>query len=118
MESLTIMRFWAAAAWADGVLHPAEAAALRRLIEASDDLDEDARREALSLLQQPPAIEADEVRKLRPAWREGVYRAALGIVRLDRVVSAPETAWLERLRASLDLDPATLERIEAEHTST
>src|SRR5689334_515434 len=110
MESLTIMRLWAAAAWADGVLHPSEAAALRRLIEASDDLDEDARREALGLLNNPPSIEADAVRTLRPAWREGVYRAALGIVRLDHEISAGEVAWLDRLRAALDLDAATLAR--------
>ena len=115
MESLRIFRLWAAAAWSDGELHPAEAAALRRLLEASDDLGETERAEAMALLQAPPpSTDLAEVKQLRPAAREGVYRAALGIVRLDNRVTAEESAWLERLRAALDLDPATIARIEAE----
>lgn len=116
MESLRIIRLWAAAAWADGQLHPAEAAALRRLIDASDDLSETERAEASELLRSPPpAGTVAEVRSLRPVAREGVYRAALGIVRLDRKVTGDEELFLSRLRAALDLDPQTVARIEAEH---
>lgn len=115
MDSLRILRLWAAAAWADGELHPAEAAALERLIEASDDLAPDERLEAQRLLGAPPAdVDPDEVRRLRPAAREGVYRAALGIVRLDGKLTDGESAFLGRLRAALDLDPATIARIESE----
>ncbi|HEY3358438.1 MAG TPA: tellurite resistance TerB family protein [Polyangia bacterium] len=112
MDSLRILRLWAAAAWADGELHPAEAAALRRFIEASDDLSADARREAFRLLDGPTAVDVDEVRALRPEAREGVYRAALDIVRLDRKVTPEEEGFLERLRRVLDLDEAVLARIE------
>ena len=48
------------------------------------------------------------------ASREGVYRAARGIVKLDRKVTDDEREFLTRLRASLELDEATIERIEAE----
>ena len=51
----------------------------------------------------------------RPEAREGVYRAALGIVRLDGKVTAEERAFLLRLRGVLDLDEATIGRIEAEN---
>ena len=114
METHTIVRLWAAAAWADGVLHPAEAAALRRLIDASDDLDADGRAQALALLDSPPDVKVEEVLKLGPAAREGVYRAALGIIRLDGRVTADEEEWVSKLRARLGLDEATLKKIEAE----
>ena len=114
MESLLIVRLWAAAAWSDGKMHPSEAAALRRLIDASDDLDSEQRREALGLIEVPPRTEVSEVGKLRRTSREGVYRAALGIVRLDREVTADEIEWLDKLRASLDLDPETIATIEGE----
>jgi hypothetical protein len=114
METLTIVRLWAGAAWADGVLHPAEAAALRRLIDASDDLAGEARVQALALLEAAPAVTVEEVRKLAPAAREGVYRAVLGIIRLDGKVTADEEEWVAKLRARLNLDEATMRRIEGE----
>ena len=112
MDSLRTLRLWAAAAWADGVLHPTEAAALKRLIEASDDLGAEERKAALHLLDSPPPVDVGEVRALRPEAREGVYRAALDIVRLDRVVAPEEEAFLTRLRQVLDLDEKILARIE------
>jgi uncharacterized membrane protein YebE (DUF533 family) len=112
MDSLRTLRLWAAAAWADGVLHPAEEAALKRFIEASDDLSADDRKEAYRLLEGPPAVDVAEVRALRPEAREGVYRAVLDIVRLDRVVAPEEEAFLNRLRQVLDLDEKILARIE------
>lgn len=114
MESLLIIRLWAAAAWADGKLHPAEAAALRRLIDASDDLGGDQRKEALGLLTAAPRIDAAEVRKLRRDAREGVYRAALGIIRLDHQVTDEERRWVEGLRAAIDLDDQLVAAIDRE----
>lgn len=114
MGSLPIVRIWAAAAWADGTLHATEAAALQRLIDASDDLDDDARREAYALLLEPPAEDLSHVGELPPESREGVYRAALRIVRLDRHVADEETAFLARLRGQLALAEAVIQRLEAE----
>ena len=115
MEMLTILRMWAGAAWADGELHPAEEAALRRLIDASEEeLGKDGKATALALLSAPPVVKPEEVGKLASASREGVYRAALGIVRLDGKVTGDEEAWVVRLRERLNLDPAVLAKIDAE----
>ena len=94
-------------------MHPTEAAALRRLIDASDDLDGERRRRALQLLESAD-VELSEVKKLPPDAREGVYRAALGIVKLDGQVTDDERAFIARLRQAIDLDETTLARIEAE----
>ena len=115
MEMLTILRMWAGAAWADGELHPSEEAALRRLIDASEEeLGKDGKATALALLSAPPVVKPEEVGKLASASREGVYRAALGIVRLDGKVTGDEEAWVVRLRERLNLDPAVLAKIDAE----
>ena len=110
---MLVVRLWAAAAWADGKIHPAEAAALERLIDASEDLDGDRRRRALALLKSAD-VDPKEVRILPAEAREGVYRAALGIIRLDGVVSDSEKQFLARLRAVIGLDEAVLARIEKE----
>ncbi|WP_394841734.1 TerB family tellurite resistance protein [Pendulispora brunnea] len=114
LDSLLIVRVWAAAAWADGRLDPAEAAALRRLIEASTELDAARRREAMALLRTAPSLDLAEVKRLRSDWREGIYRAARTISRLDGKVTGDEVSFLTRLRAVLDLDEAILKRIESE----
>lgn len=114
MESLKIARMWAAAAWADGKLHAREAEALRRFIDASDDLSADARAAALALIDAAPAVDLAEVKALSKDAREGVWRAALGIVRLDGKVTPDEEEWLGRLCAQLGLDAATIDRIRRE----
>jgi uncharacterized membrane protein YebE (DUF533 family) len=113
MDSLQILRLWAACAWSDFQMHPAEAAAIERLIAASELTDAEL-AQARALLSSAPGVDVEEVRKLSPDAREGVYRAALGIVKLDRVVTDEERAFLARLRASLDLDESIIARIEAE----
>jgi len=115
MDSLHILRLWAAAAWADGKLHANEAAALGRFIDASADLDADQRREASQLLVTRPDVDvAAEVARLDASARQGVYRAVLGIVRLDGEVSDAERAFLNRLRTMLQLDESTIGRIQTE----
>ncbi len=114
MESLQILRLWAACAWADGDLHSSEAAALERFIDANADLSADDLLEAKAFLQGPTDVDMATVKALPSESREGIYRAALGIVKLDWQVTDDERAFLARLRASLDLDEATIERIEAE----
>jgi uncharacterized membrane protein YebE (DUF533 family) len=113
MDSLKILRFWAAAAWADGELHPTESAALERLIEASE-LSLDDRREALALLHAAPDVDVAELAELRPEAREGIYRAAIRIVRLDKRVTDDERQFLATLRGALTLDAETIATIEAE----
>jgi tellurite resistance protein TerB len=112
MESLQIIRLWAAAAWADGKLHPAEAAALGRYIDASDDLQGDDRVAAFKLLHAKPIVAVEEVQALSRPAREGVYRAVLGIVRLDGQVTPDEVDWVARLRARLNLDADVIAGID------
>jgi uncharacterized membrane protein YebE (DUF533 family) len=114
MDSFRILRLWAAAAWSDGELHPVEAAALERFIAASDDLSDAQREEGARFLSARPVVDVGEARKLSVEAREGVYRAALAIVRLDRKVTDDERVFLQRLRAALELDDATLARVDAE----
>lgn len=114
MESLQIIRLWAAAAWADDVLHPREESALKRLIAASDDLSEGEKEQALSFLSANPKVPVDEVRNLSQESREGVYRAALGIVMLDRELAPSEEAFLQRLRDALELEEGTIAKLDAE----
>ncbi len=94
-------------------MHPAELAALKRCIEAQD-LGAKEAAEAHSLLERPGDLDLAEVRKLDAASREGVYRAAIGIARIDREVSEEELSFLRKLRDNLDLDLSTIERIDAE----
>jgi uncharacterized tellurite resistance protein B-like protein len=110
MENMLIVRMWAAAAWADGKMHPAEAAALRRLIEASHGLDKE---EALLLLNSAD-VDINEVKQLPTDARVGVYRAAMRLVEIDGEVTDEERAFIARLRTVIDLDEATLRRIESE----
>ena len=114
MDSLTIVRLWAAAAWADGAMHPSEAAALKRLVEASEELSPTDRELALSYLQTAPSVDLAEVQRLSREAREGVYRAARGIVMLDRELAEAEVEFLARLRGSLGLEEAIIAKLDAE----
>lgn len=114
MDSLKIVRLWAAAAWADGAMHPSEAAALKRIIEASEELSPNDQEEARSYLVSAPAVDLAEVKSLSAEAREGVYRAARKIVVLDQELAPSETEFLSRLRNSLDLDAATIAKLDAE----
>tara|TARA_R110002096_G_scaffold433887_5_gene653931 strand:+ start:48162 stop:48506 length:345 start_codon:yes stop_codon:yes gene_type:complete len=114
MDSLKIVRLWAAAAWADGSMHPSEAAALRRLIEASETLSVNDRELALTYLETAPDVDVSEVQSLPAEAREGVYRAARGIVMLDRELADSEAEFLVQLRASLQLSEATIAKVDAE----
>ncbi len=114
MDSLEIVRLWAAAAWADNELHPREAAALRRLIDSSDDLDAEALSEANSYLRSRPELQLDKVNELSVPARQGAYRAAQQLIAIDGKLTDDELAFLAKLRRTLDLDEETLRRIESE----
>ena len=111
-NELKILHAWAAAAWADGMLHAEEKRALQRFIGASGGLTPQERAAAEALLESPQQLDAAELKTLSKDEREGVYRAARAIVGLDRTVSQQELEWLARLRGELALDEETLKRIE------
>jgi len=114
MDSLRIVKLWAAAAWADNELHPREAAALKRLIESSEDLEGEALEEAKGYLSSAPRGALDGLGELSVPARQGVYRAVQQIIAIDGQLTDDELGFLAKLRSTLDLDEETLKKIESE----
>ena len=111
-QFLTVIRVWAALAWADGVIATSEADAMRRLI-ASAELSESEREQALGFLHTKVELELANLADLNEGAREGIYRAALRMAGVDQRVSAEERALLARLRDGLEIDLHLAERREA-----
>jgi uncharacterized membrane protein YebE (DUF533 family) len=112
---MSVLRVWAATAWADGVVAPAEAEALRRLIAVAP-ITEEERATALGWLDEPVELDVSRLRSLGTESRHGVYQAAVRLARIDLDLASQERALLERLRQALSIDPATAAAIEARLT--
>ena len=108
---LTVIRIWAATAWADGKLADAEAHALRRLIDGAE-LDDGDRAAALAFLEQPTSLDGASLSSMSVEARRGVYRAACRMVVLDREVSTSERDLLADLRTRLSLAADEAKEIE------
>jgi uncharacterized membrane protein YebE (DUF533 family) len=111
-QFLAVIRVWAALAWADGVLDAKEEEAMRRLV-AGAELDEEERSAALGFLDNKVDLELANLAGLNDRAREGIYRAALRLARVDQRVSPEERALLARLRDGLEIDLHLAERLEA-----
>lgn len=114
METYALARFWAAAAWADDELHPAERAVLQRYIEAATDLTPSQRAAAETFLTARPGVSFDEVEALSRTAKEGLYQAVIRMVMVDGKVTDDELRFVTRLRDQLELDAATIARLEDE----
>lgn len=112
---MSVLRVWVALAWADGVIAPAEAEALRRLIAVAP-VEEPERAVALAWLDEPLELDATKLRQLGTESRQGVYQAAVRLARIDLNVASQERALLERLRDTLGIDAATAADIESRLT--
>lgn len=112
---MSVLRVWVALAWADGVIAPAEAEALRRLIAVAP-VEEAERTAALSWLDEPLELDATRLQKLGTESRHGVYQAAVRLARIDLNVAKQERALLERLRETLGIDATTAADIESRLT--
>jgi uncharacterized membrane protein YebE (DUF533 family) len=110
-QVLSVIRMWAAVAWADGVLADTEAEALRRLIRTGD-LSADERTEAARLLEQNVALPERYLTDMSPDSRRGVYRAACRMAVVDHVFSTTERNMLDRLRALLGVPDDIAREIE------
>lgn len=110
-EVLSVIRMWAAVAWADGVLADTEAEALRRLIRTGD-MRADERTEAERLLEENVALPERYLTDLSPESRRGVYRAACRMAVVDHVFSTTERNMLDRLRALLGVPDDIAREIE------
>lgn len=115
MESsvLTVIRMWAAVAWADGQISESEAASLDRLIRASA-LTEEERVAARGLLVAPTGLPETYLTDLTPEARRGIYRAACKMAVVDHVFSVTERALLDRVRSLLGVPADAAREIEAE----
>jgi len=111
-QFLTVIRIWAAMAWADGVLAEAEASALRRLISGAQ-LDEEEGARAKSYLENRIDLGDEGLAELSPDAKNGIYRAACRMAALDREVAQSERSMLVRLRDALGLSLDAAREIEA-----
>lgn len=110
-QVLSVIRMWAAVAWADGVLAEAEAEALRRLIRTAELGDEE-RGEAGRLLEENVALPERYLTEMSPESRRGIYRAAVRMAVVDHVFSTTERSMLDRLRDLLGVPDDIAREIE------
>jgi uncharacterized membrane protein YebE (DUF533 family) len=112
-QILSVIRMWAAIAWADGELAEAEADGLRRLIRSAD-LTPEERTGASQLLEAPVAMPETFLTSLSPDARRGVYRAACRMAIVDHVFTKTERTMLDRLREQLAIPADVAQEIEAD----
>ncbi|MDB4963141.1 MAG: hypothetical protein JWP01_3140 [Myxococcales bacterium] len=112
-QILSVIRMWAAIAWADGVLAEAEAEGLRRLIRTAD-LTAEERMAASRLLEENTTLPETYLTSMSPESRRGVYRAACRMAIVDHVFSQTERATLARLRELLAIPEDIAHEIEAD----
>jgi tellurite resistance protein len=112
-QILSVIRMWAAVAWADGVMSETEGESLSRLIRTAD-LTDDERAGARQFLAAKTELPETYLTNLTPEAKRGVYRAACRMAVVDHVFSVTERALLDRLRKLLGLTPETALELEAE----
>ncbi len=109
--TLTVIRMWAAVAWADGLIATAEADGFRRLIDASS-LNDEERAMARSFLLEKVDLQEGSIRNLSNDARGGIYRAACRMALADSEVADSEQVLLDRLRNKLEIPLELAQQIE------
>jgi uncharacterized membrane protein YebE (DUF533 family) len=112
-QILSVIRVWAAVAWADGMLAEAEAEGLRRLIRTAD-LTPDERQSATAFLDQRVDLPDLYLKNLNPESRRGIYRAACRMAVVDHVFAHAERKLLDRLQGMLGIPLDIAKEIEAD----
>ncbi len=112
-QVLTVIRVWAAVAWADGVLAEMEAEGLRRLIRSAE-LSADERGLALQTLEAEVSLPATFLTSLDPDARRGIYRAACRMAVVDHVFHETERNVLHKLRGLLGVPEDVAQEIESD----
>src|SRR5438270_13708247 len=112
-QILSVIRVWAAVAWADGVLAEAEAEGLRRLIRTAD-LTPDERTAALKYIEAKVDLPDVYLNNLSPDSRRGIYRAACRMAVVDHVFASAERRMLDRLQGQLAIPQEIAQEIEAD----
>jgi uncharacterized membrane protein YebE (DUF533 family) len=112
-QILSVIRMWAAVAWADGVMSETELESLTRLIRTAD-LTDDERTAARAYLEANTGLPDTYLSNLSPEARGGVYRAACRMAVVDHVFSVTERALLDRMAKLLGIPAEIAEEIEAD----
>jgi uncharacterized membrane protein YebE (DUF533 family) len=112
-QILSVIRMWAAVAWADGVMSETEADSLGRLIRTADLTDEE-RAGAWTFLTSKTELPQTYLTNLTPEARGGIYRAACRMAVVDHVFSVTERALLDRLRSLLGIPADLAQELEAD----
>jgi len=112
-QIMSVIRVWAAIAWADGVLAEAEAEGLRRLINTAE-LSADERTQARTFLDGRTTLPETYLDTLKPEARRGIYRAACRMAIVDHVFSTTERTMLAKLRDILGIPADVAQEIEAD----
>jgi uncharacterized membrane protein YebE (DUF533 family) len=112
-QILSVIRVWAAVAWADGMLAEAEAEGMRRLIRTADLTNEE-RKLAMEMLDTRVELPDLYLQNLNPESRRGIYRAACRMAVVDHVFAHAERRLLDRLQAVLAIPSEIAQEIEAD----
>ena len=112
-QILSVIRMWAAVAWADGMMSETEKDSLSRLIRTADLTDEE-RTAAREFIDSKTGLPETFLTNLTPDARRGVYRAACRMAVVDHVFSVTERALLDRMRNLLGIPAEIAQEIEAE----
>lgn len=112
-QILSVIKVWAAVAWADGMLAESEAEGLRRLIRTAD-LTPDERQGATALLDARVELPDLYLKNLNPESRRGIYRAACRMAVVDHVFAHAERKMLDRLQTLLGIPLDIAQEIEAD----
>jgi len=110
-QILSVIRVWAAIAWADGVLAESEAEALRRLIRTAD-LTSEERVAAVRLLEAEVRLPDSYMNEVNAEARRGTYRAACRMAIVDHVLHETERKMLDKLRGLLAIPEEVAAEIE------
>lgn len=111
-QVLLALEVWIAAAWADGVITPAEEAGMQAVIGMARLTDEE-RATARGWLTARTELDDINVSQIPAAERLNIFAAALGVVAMDDDVAAAERTFLERLQVALQLDDAAVAGVRA-----
>jgi|ERR1043165_5243131 uncharacterized membrane protein YebE (DUF533 family) len=112
-QILSVIRVWAAVAWADGMLAESEAEGMRRLIRTAD-LTNDERQAATAFLDARVDLPDLYLKNLNPESRRGIYRAACRMAVVDHVFAHAERKLLDRLQSILGIPQEIAQEIEAD----
>lgn len=112
-QILSVIRVWAAVAWADGLLAEAEADGLRKLIRSADLTNEE-RSAAKAFIDTRTELPDVYLQNLNPESRRGIYRAACRMAVIDHVFAYAERRMLDRLQGMLGIPQDIAREIEAD----